>query len=131
VKHAGVRWLREEDVFMATLGQELHRLRSLKGWTLRDVEEKTGKKISDSYLYALESGQIETPSPRVLHELSLVYDASYPGLMKLAGFVVPSSGPEASATSASVAFDSLNLTEEERNELMDFLEFLRRKKKKC
>jgi hypothetical protein len=65
-----------------------------------------------------------------LHELSVVYDVSYSELMKLAGFVVPKSSPKASRTSASVAFDALNLTAEERNEVMDFVEFMRRKKKK-
>lgn len=115
---------------MPTLGQELYRLRSLKGWTLRDVEEKTRKKVSNSYLYQLESDNVKAPSPNVLHDLSLVYDASYPELMKLAGFVVPRSSPKASSTSASVAFDALNLTDAERNEVMDFVEFMRRKKKK-
>ena len=115
---------------MPTLGQELYRLRSLKGWTLRDVEEKTRKKVSNSYLYQLENDNVKAPSPNVLHELSVVYDASYPELMKLAGFVVPRSSPKASSTSASVAFDALKLTDAERNEVMDFVEFLRRKKKK-
>lgn len=114
---------------MTTLGRELRRLRSLKRWTLRDVEKKTGKKISNAYLCELESERVETPSPRVLHLLSVVYDASYPALMKLAGFVDPSSSPEASSTSASIGFDALDLTEEERDKLLDFLAFLRRKKK--
>jgi len=50
--------------------------------------------------------------------------------LKLAGFVVPKSSSKASANSASVAFDALNLTDEERNEVMDFIEFRRRKEKK-
>lgn len=115
---------------MPTLGQELYRLRSLKGWTLREVEDRTKKRISNSYLYQLENDKVKAPSPNVLHELSVVYEASYPELMKLAGFVVPKSSPRASPTSASVAFDALNLTEDERNQVMDFIEFMRRKRKK-
>jgi transcriptional regulator with XRE-family HTH domain len=115
---------------MPTLGQELCRLRSLKGWTLRDVEERTKKKVSNSYLYQLENDKVKGPSPNILHELSVVYDVSYSELMKLAGFVVPKSSPKASSTGASVAFDSLKLTDEEQNEVMDFVQFLRRKKKK-
>ena len=115
---------------MPTLGQELYRLRSLKRWTLRDVEQRTKKKVSNSYLYQLESDNVKAPSPNVLHQLSMVYDASYPELMKLAGFVVPASSSKASSSSASVAFDALNLTDEERNEVMDFIEFRRRKRKK-
>ena len=113
---------------MSTLGQELSRLRSLKGWTLRDVEEKTKKKVSNSYLYQLENGNVKEPSPNILYELSVVYGASYAELMKLAGFVVPSSSPQASQTSTSVAFNALDLSREETEEVMDFVEFLRRKK---
>lgn len=116
---------------MATLGGELTKLRKLKGWSLRDVEEKTKRRVSNSYLFQIESDNVKEPSPNVLYELSVVYDASYPELMKLAGFVVPKSSPKASASSASVAFDALNLTDEERNEVMDFIEFRRRKKKKA
>jgi transcriptional regulator with XRE-family HTH domain len=113
---------------MPTLGQELSRLRSLKGWTLRDVEEKTKKKVSNSYLSQLEAGNVKEPSPNILYELSVVYGASYPDLMKLAGFVVPSSSPDASRTSPSVAFNALDLTNEETEEVMDFIQFMRRKK---
>jgi HTH-type transcriptional regulator, competence development regulator len=113
---------------MSTLGQELSRLRSLKGWTLRDVEEKTKKKVSNSYLYQLENGSVKEPSPNILYELAVVYGASYPDLMKLAGFVVPSSSPNASRTSTSVAFNALDLTSQETEEVMDFIEFMRRKK---
>lgn len=111
---------------MPTLGQELSRLRSLRGWTLREVEEKTRKKVSNSYLYQLEKDNVKEPSPHILYELSVVYGASYPDLMKLAGFIVPSS---AGAAHPSVAFNALDLTEQEREEVMDFIEFLRRKKK--
>ncbi len=113
---------------MSTLGQELSRLRSLKGWTLRDVEEKTKKKVSNSYLYQLENGGVKEPSPNILYELSNVYGASYPDLMKLAGFVVPSANANASRTNTSVAFNALDLTTQETEEVMDFIEFLRRKK---
>lgn len=113
---------------MPTLGRELSRLRSLKGWTLRDVEEKTNRKISNSYLYQLEEDKVKEPSPNILYQLSLVYGASYPDLMRLAGFIVPSMNSRASQTSASVAFNALDLDEEEKQEVMDFVEFLRRKK---
>jgi transcriptional regulator with XRE-family HTH domain len=113
---------------MSALSRELSRLRSLKGWTLRDVEERTKRRVSNSYLYQLENGNVKEPSPIVLYELSVAYGASYPELMKLAGFVVPSSSRQASRTSTSVAFDALDLTKEETEQVMDFVEFLRRKK---
>src|SRR5580704_17771683 len=103
---------------MPTLGEELTRLRKLRGWTLRDVEEKSKKKVSNSYLYQLENDNVKEPSPHILYELSIVYGAAYPGLMRLAGFVVPSSSPRASQASTSLAFDALNLSDEEREEVM-------------
>jgi transcriptional regulator with XRE-family HTH domain len=114
---------------MATLGSELTRLRKLKEWSLRDVEEKTKRKVSNSYLYQLENDNVQEPSPNILYELSVVYGASYPKLLRLAGFVVPSSNANASLDNSSVSFDALNLTEEEREEIMDFVQFMRRKKK--
>lgn len=114
---------------MPTLGQELSRLRSLKAWTLRQVEEKTKKRVSNSYLYQLENDNVKEPSPNILYELSVVYGACYSDLMKLAGFVVPSSSANSSHTNNSVAFDALNLSREEKDEVMDFVEFMRRKKK--
>lgn len=110
---------------MPTLGQELARLRRLKGWTLREVENKTKKKISNSYLYQLESDNVREPSPNILYELSVAYEASYPDLMKLAGYIVP----RASQAAGSVAFNALNLTQREEEEVMDFIEFMRRKQK--
>jgi transcriptional regulator with XRE-family HTH domain len=115
---------------MPTLGQELSRLRSLKGWTLRDVEERTNKKVSNSYLYQLENDTVKQPSPNILYDLSVVYGASYPDLMRLAGFKVPSSSPDASLESSSVAFNALHLTDEERQEVMDFIEVRRRTKRR-
>ena len=114
---------------MATLGQELARLRRLKGWTLREVEEKMKKKISNSYLNQLENDNVKEPSPNILYELARVYDASYGDLMELAGFLVPVSNPKASRGHSSVAFNALNLSDDEKEEVMDFIEFQRRKRK--
>jgi transcriptional regulator with XRE-family HTH domain len=113
---------------MATLGAELARLRKLKGWSLRDVEEKTKKKVSNSYLYQLESDNVKQPSPNILYVLANVYDASYGDLMRLAGFVVPNTNRRDHQN--SVAFNAMGLTEDEENEVLDFVEFLRSKKKK-
>lgn len=113
---------------MVTLGGELARLRRLKGWSLRDVEEKTKKRISNSYLYQLENGNVKEPSPNVLLTLANIYGASYPDLMRLAGFVVPTQGKPRAQN--SVAFNALELTPDEEEEVLDFVEFLRSKKEK-
>src|SRR5579862_8774620 len=114
---------------MPTLGQELARLRKLKGWTLREVEEKSQRKVSNSYLYQLENDNVKEPSPHILYELSGVYHVEYAALMELAGFVMPRSKGKSPST-ASVAFSALNLSGKEEEEVLDFIEFLRRKKRK-
>src|SRR5262249_6264640 len=114
---------------MAKLGEELKRLRNLMGWSLRDVEEKTGRKVSNSYLYQLEQGTVQEPSPNILYELASVYDVSYASLMQLAGFGVPRPREKGARVENSVAFNALNLTEDEEKEVLDFVEFIRRKKK--
>lgn len=111
---------------MPTLGQELARLRKLKGWTLREVEERSLKKVSNSYLYQLENENVKEPSPHILYELACVYQVEYAALMKLAGFVVPGS----TGKDTSVAFSALNLSEEEEEKVLDFIEFLRMKRKR-
>ncbi len=114
---------------MATLGSELTRLRKLKGWSLRDVEDKTKKKVSNSYLYQLESDNVKQPSPNILYVLANVYEASYSELMRLAGFILPNANAKAARHQNSVAFNAMDLTEDEENKVLDFVEFLRLKKK--
>src|SRR5216684_4895706 len=106
---------------MATLGGELARLRKLKGWSLRDVEEKTKKKVSNSYLYQLESDNVKQPSPNILYVLANVYGASYGDLMQLAGFIVPNTNKSTTHHhQTSVAFNAMDLTEDEANEVLAF-----------
>jgi HTH-type transcriptional regulator, competence development regulator len=115
---------------MATLGGELTKLRKLRGWSLRDVEEKTKKKVSNSYIYQLENDNVKEPSPNILFVLASIYDASYPDLMRLAGFVVPTTNKGNARHQNSVAFNALDLTTDEEERVLDFVEFLRSKKGK-
>src|SRR5437868_6833026 len=55
------------------LGPLLADLRTAKRLSLRQVEEATGKAVSNAYLSQLENGKIHKPSPNVLHSLSGVY----------------------------------------------------------
>ncbi len=109
------------------LGDKLRQYRNLKGLTLRDVERET--KVSNAYLNQLEQGNIKEPSPHFLHKLANFYGVSYTNLLKLAGYLMPKEGAKAKKT-AGVAFSLLkDLTEEEEEELLKYLEFIRQKKK--
>lgn len=70
-----------------TLGEELARLRQVKGRTLslREVERQTG--ISNEYLSQLERGIATRPAPDVLQKLAKFYGASYESLLIAAGYL--------------------------------------------
>lgn len=116
---------RSEFVGRATeLGVLLADLRRVKGLSLRDVEEATGKAVSNAYLSQLENGKIRKPSPNVLHSLSGVYAVPYETLMEKAGYLLPSEQGEGRRRRLA-AFAIDDLTAEEEEELLKYLAFLR------
>jgi transcriptional regulator with XRE-family HTH domain len=106
------------------LGALLADLRTAKGLSLREVEEATGKAVSNAYLSQLENGKIRKPSPNVLHSLANVYLVPYEALMEKAGYLLPSeNGPGHRKRLTAFAID--DLTAEEEEELLKYLAFLR------
>jgi transcriptional regulator with XRE-family HTH domain len=105
------------------LGALLADLRTAKGFSLREVEEATGKAVSNAYLSQLENGKIKKPSPNVLHSLAEVYAVPYEALMEKAGYLLPSDGRRRRKRLAVFAID--DLTAEEEEELLKYLAFLR------
>ena len=106
------------------LGALLADLRTAKGFSLREVEEATGKAVSNAYLSQLENGKIKKPSPNVLHSLAEIYGVSYESLMERAGYLLSSEdGGRRRRRLAAFAID--DLTAEEEEELLKYLAFLR------
>ena len=108
----------------AELGTLLADLRTAKGFSLREVEEATGKAVSNAYLSQLENGKIRKPSPNVLHSLAEVYAAPYEALMERAGYLLPSDNGSAHRNRPAI-FAIADLTAEEEEELLKYLAFLR------
>ncbi len=115
-----------------TLGEFLKDLRLLRKATLRDLEDETG--ISNGYISQVENGQIKRPSPNFLHKMSEALDYSYELLMERAGYVVPKSKSRSKAShqpstdqeKAFAIFSTIkDLTEEEAEELLEFLNWRR------
>ncbi len=102
-----------------TLGSVLRDARTRKRLSLREVERRTG--ISNGYLSLIESGQVQRPSPRYLHELAETYGVSYPLLMELAGHIAPS--PAVPNAGDASEFDDLSVAE--REQVRAFASFLR------
>jgi transcriptional regulator with XRE-family HTH domain len=107
------------------LGALLSDLRVAKGLSLREVEEATGKAVSNAYLSQLENGRIRKPSPHVLHGLANVYAVPYETLMEKAGYLPPSVGKPAGRRRRLAAFAIDDLTADEEAELLRYLAFLR------
>jgi len=110
------------------LGALLADLRRAKGLSLREVEEATGRAVSNAYLSQLENGKIQKPSPNVLHSLSAVYAVPYEALMEKAGYLLPSEGEGGGRRRRLAAFAIDDLTAEEEEELLKYLAFLRTRK---
>jgi transcriptional regulator with XRE-family HTH domain len=109
-----------------TLGNVLKKSRELMQLTLRDVESKTG--ISNSYLSQLENDRIGKPAADTLHTLAHLYRIDFKFLLRIAGLVEKQSAENVSFGHFVFAKD--NLTKEEEEELINYLQFMRDRKKK-
>ncbi|MDE0142858.1 MAG: helix-turn-helix transcriptional regulator [Caldilineaceae bacterium] len=111
------------------LGAFLSSARSKLGMSLRAVEKETG--ISNAYLSQLEHGKIKTPSPQNLNKLAQLYRVPYELLMELAGFPVPKA-PSAESQTARDTFAARigAVTEEEEEALVEYLQFIRSRRRR-
>jgi HTH-type transcriptional regulator, competence development regulator len=104
-----------------TLGSRLRQARELRQQSLSSVAKESG--ISTAYLQKLEVNDVRAPSPNHLHRLSQVLEIDYAELMRLAGYVVPNDSAHAKRRRNELthAFSSDELTEEEADELAEYL----------
>lgn len=112
----------------SALGAFLRKARQDVSMSLREVEEATRHEVSNAYLSQLENGKIDQPSPRVLYSLAQALNADYEALMTRAGYLLPSSAT-VRHTSGTGSHSIGNLTADEESQLLEYLTFLRRKRK--
>lgn len=111
-------------------GLYLKSLREGKRLSLRGVEEATSKDVSNAYLSQLENGKIAKPSPHILHALSIAYSEDYTRLMERAGYLSPTPATSTSKKHGRAATFSIdNLSPDEESELLEYLTFIRNKRK--
>lgn len=114
----------------SSLGAFIKKARQDVSMSQRDVEEATNKEVSNGYLSQLESGKITKPSPHVLYALSSVLSVDYEALMHRAGYILPGAARQDRTTTDRVnTYRIDNLTSDEETQLLDYLAFLRAKKK--
>ncbi|MGD0713130.1 MAG: helix-turn-helix transcriptional regulator [Gaiellaceae bacterium] len=129
------------EVKMApTLGGELHKVRKLRGLSLKAVADPAG--MSATYLQKLERDEVESPSPHRLQSLAEVLGLDYGDLFVLAGYPAPTANGSAETSvprrhgqmDVAGAKGSLlrkafqseeHVTDEELDQLARYLVFLR------
>lgn len=115
---------------MSSLGKSLKESRKNVGLTLRQVEEMTG--ISNAYLSQLENDKIKNPSVNILSKLSSLYKVSLKTLLSDAKIIDKKEAQQEEINlsfAQKIAFRAEDLTEEERNDILKYLEFIKSRKK--
>jgi len=109
------------------LGNRLRAVRELSGLSLRSAAAQA--EISSAYLSQLEAGSVKGPSPHILYRVAGIYGTSYADLMRLAGYVLPSSEDQPTQRGVSTLELALRsrvpLTEDERIALAEYLAWYR------
>jgi transcriptional regulator with XRE-family HTH domain len=107
------------------LGDLLQKERKRRGWTLREVEGKTG--IHNAHLSQLEKGSITRPAPNMLFTLAAIYELPYEKLMQLSGhFTSGRSGRRSLQGAALHALEELSPKEQRR--VLDYMQELVRER---
>jgi transcriptional regulator with XRE-family HTH domain len=108
----------------AGLGARLRAARQVQGWSLREVERRTG--IHNAHLAQIETGVIGRPAMHLLYSLAEVYQLDYSELLRLAGHVQRTAARRQEAEQALALHGADDLTPEEHQEVAAFLARLRR-----
>jgi transcriptional regulator with XRE-family HTH domain len=85
-------------------------------------------RISPAYLNRLENDAVKKPSPHVLHQLSEALTVPYNDLLRLSGYPLPHE-PDSTATQTIGAALFADLTDDERDELVEYLAWYRTRRR--
>ncbi len=110
----------------SSLGVVLRQAREVRELSGIDAARAAG--ISAAYLSKLENDAVKRPSPHVLHQLSEALAVPYAELMRLSGYRVPGDGAATSGDSVGAALFA-DLTDDERDELLEYLAWYRARRR--
>ena len=110
----------------ASFGGVLRQAREVR--ELSAVDAARAAKISPAYLNRLENDAVKKPSPHVLHQLSEALTVPYAELMRLSGYRLPSESQANSAETVGAALFA-DLSEDEREELLEYLAWYRTRRR--
>jgi transcriptional regulator with XRE-family HTH domain len=109
-----------------SIGTVLKQAREIRELSAVDAARAAG--ISAAYLGKLENDAVKRPSPQVLHQLSETLAVPYAELMRLSGYRVPGE-PTASTSAAIGAALFADVTDDEREELLEYLAWYRARRR--
>lgn len=111
---------------MSTLGEILKASRLKRNKKLREVEELTG--ISNAYLSQLENDKIKSPSANTLYKLASVYEIEIDELFFAAGIIETKRQKTSDDFIEKFAFHSEGLTEQDQDDVINFIKYIKFKK---
>jgi len=109
-----------------SMGGTLRQARAVRELSVVDAARAAA--ISPAYLSRLEGDAVKKPSPHVLHQLSEALRVPYADLMRLSGYRLPNHSDQRDSGRVSTAIFA-DLTDEEREELVEYLTWYRARKR--
>jgi len=115
----------DTDDEVCRAGETLRRARQHRGWSLREVERRTGR--PNAYLSQIERGVIRQPDPTVLWQLADLYGLNFDLLMEWSGLGDASQDdPMDDTTTSTLIRQLMNLTPQQRRRALGVLEDMAR-----
>jgi HTH-type transcriptional regulator, competence development regulator len=108
-----------------SVGAVIRQARRVRQLSAGDAARAAG--ISPAYLNRLENDAVKKPSPHVLHQLSEALAVPYVDLLRLSGHPLPDAPSTASQTIGAALF--ADLTDDEREELLEYLAWYRTRRR--
>jgi len=107
-------------------GVVLKQARQILRLSAVDVSRAAG--ISTAYLSKLENDSVKKPSPQILQQLSEALAVPYADLMRLNGYLVPGVSDASGSSGVALALFG-DLTDDERDELFEYLTWYRARRR--
>jgi transcriptional regulator with XRE-family HTH domain len=107
-------------------GVVLKQARQILRLSAVDVSRAAG--ISTAYLSKLENDSVKKPSPQILQQLSEALAVPYADLMRLNGYLVPGVSDASGSSGVLLALFG-DLTDDERDELFEYLTWYRARRR--
>lgn len=112
------------------LGDFLKRCRQALNLSLREVEEKTQRAVTNGTLSQIENGHTKRPSPNVLYALGQLYGVDYGDLLVRAGHHAPDAKkPVDDDSPVNIPLRAIaELTESEQGDPLKYIAFLKQQR---